>query len=97
MSIQVSLGTRGETLLNRWLQLDNNIIGLFILALAAFDWIAFYNEINHIGLYFSLGVYKVKFLSTLSLLLSAVYLTVAAIILVSLKRPVSRSVRSHLA
>ena len=91
MSAQVSLVRNGSTVQNRLLELDNNIIGLFVGTLAALDWINFFGEVTHIRLYFSLGILSVKPLSMLTLFASAIYLTFSAIILISLPRPTSRS------
>ena len=90
MSIQGSLARHGDMLRNRFLELDNNIIGLLIGVLATFDWIILFSDIHQIRFYFSLGVYGLKLLSMLTVLASAIYLTFAAMILVSSRRPVSR-------
>jgi len=72
------------------LELDNKIIGLIICATAAYNWFVFYQEMEKAILYFRFGIYTLVSLSVLSIFLSAVYLTCAGIILLLLKRPISR-------
>jgi len=79
-----------RSLFGRLLELDNRIIGLFICATAAYDWFIFYQELGRAGLYYRFGVYALASLSVLSIFFSAVYLTGAGVILLLLKRPVSR-------
>lgn len=79
-----------RSLSGRLLELDNKIIGLIICATAAYDWFVFYQELGRVALYYSFGIYALASLSVLCIFLSAVYLTCAGIILLVLKRPVSR-------
>jgi hypothetical protein len=79
-----------KSIWNHLLELDNNIIGLFICAFAAYDWMAFYDGFDQLTLYYSQRLYALPSLSILNILLSAVYLTFAGIILLSLKPPRSK-------
>jgi protein-S-isoprenylcysteine O-methyltransferase Ste14 len=79
-----------RSLFGRLLELDNGIIGLFICATAAYDWFIFYQELGRAAPYYRFGIYALASLSVLSIFFSAVYLTGAGIILLLLKRPVSR-------
>ena len=79
-----------KSIWNHLLELDNNIIGLFICAFAAYDWMAFYDGFDQLTLYYSQRLYALPSLSILNILSSAVYLTFAGIILLSLKPPRSK-------
>ena len=72
------------------LALDNHILGLIVCIFAIFDWLSVYNAIDSVAVYFSQGIYTVPFLSILSTFFSAIYLTLSAIILLSLNQPLSR-------
>jgi protein-S-isoprenylcysteine O-methyltransferase Ste14 len=72
------------------LQNDNHLIGLLICVFASYSWLAFYDGIGAAKLYFPQGIYTLPSLSILNTFFSAVYLTFAAIILLSLRQPLSR-------
>jgi protein-S-isoprenylcysteine O-methyltransferase Ste14 len=72
------------------LERDNFIIGVLICAFATYDWLTLYDGMNGVSLYFSQGIYSLSSLTALNTFFSAVYLTIAAIILLSLKAPLSR-------
>jgi hypothetical protein len=75
---------------HRLLELDNNIIGIFICLFAIRDWVALYDGFDRATLYYSQGLYSLPSLSIVNILASAIYLTFAGIILLSLRRPLSR-------
>jgi protein-S-isoprenylcysteine O-methyltransferase Ste14 len=85
-----NFGKDATAICNRVLQLDNNIIGLLICGIAAYNWLAFHNETDHLLALYSQGLYGLLVLSIVSATASAIYLTLAAIILLFLKRPISR-------
>jgi protein-S-isoprenylcysteine O-methyltransferase Ste14 len=85
-----NLGKCAKTICNCLLELDNNIIGFLICSIAAYNWLAFYDGIHHLIPLYSQGFYGLLLLSTASTTASAVYLTFAGIILLFLKRPISR-------
>jgi protein-S-isoprenylcysteine O-methyltransferase Ste14 len=72
------------------LELDNNLLGLIVCALAVYDWIVFYDKLDRTALYYSQHIYTLPSLSILAVLSSALYLTFGGIILLSLKGPLSR-------
>jgi protein-S-isoprenylcysteine O-methyltransferase Ste14 len=71
-------------------ELDSKIIGLIICASAAYDWIVLYRELGQVVLSYRFGIYALPSLGVLSIFFSATFLTCAGIILLLLKRPVSR-------
>jgi protein-S-isoprenylcysteine O-methyltransferase Ste14 len=75
---------------NLILDLDNHIIGLCICIFAVIDWMAFYDGANRVSVYYSQGLYGLPSLNLFSIFTSAIYLTLAGIILLSLRRPLSR-------
>jgi protein-S-isoprenylcysteine O-methyltransferase Ste14 len=91
MTIRASvIGGWPTAIWNQILELDNHIIGLCICIFAAIDWLSFYDGTNRVSLYYSQGIYGLPSLNLLSILTSAIYLTLAGIILLSLRRPLSR-------
>jgi protein-S-isoprenylcysteine O-methyltransferase Ste14 len=75
---------------SRLLEWDNNILGIAVCALAVFEWAGLFNGIERARLFSSQGFYALSSLTVLSIFFSAVYMSVAGIILLSLKRPVLR-------
>lgn len=94
LSIESNFGNDAKALCNRLLQFDNNVIGLLICAIAAYSWIGFYDGVHHLIPLYTQGFYGLLILSAASAVASAIYLTLAGIILVSLKRPISRYEKS---
>ncbi|HYQ08912.1 MAG TPA: isoprenylcysteine carboxylmethyltransferase family protein [Xanthobacteraceae bacterium] len=86
----LSVESRIKLIWNSVLEADNHIVGLFICVFAVIDWTAVYDGIEPLKIYFSQGIYTVPSLSALNKFFSAVYLTLAAIILLSLRPPLSR-------
>jgi protein-S-isoprenylcysteine O-methyltransferase Ste14 len=84
------LGTSARALWDGILQVDNHLIGLVICVFAVLDWLAVYDGIEPLQIYVSQGIYTVPSLGVLNTLFSAIYLTLAAIILLSLRQPLSR-------
>jgi protein-S-isoprenylcysteine O-methyltransferase Ste14 len=82
--------TRANTICNRLLAMDNNIIGILVCGIAAYNWLTFYNAIQHATPLYSQGFYGLVLLIMTSTCASAVYLTLAGAILLFLKRPISR-------
>ncbi len=72
------------------LQVDNHVLGLVICVFAIFDWLTVYDGFEVFQAYFSQGLYTLPSLSILNTFFSAIYLTGAAIILLSLRPPISR-------
>ena len=79
-----------RSLPDRLMELDSKIIGLIICATAIYDWIVLYQELGRAALSYRFGIYALPSLSVLSIFFSAIYLTCATIILLRLRRPVSR-------
>jgi protein-S-isoprenylcysteine O-methyltransferase Ste14 len=69
---------------------DNHIIGFVICLFAMHQWLSVYDGIDAYRPYLLQGIYALPSLSTLNTLFSAIYLTGAAIILLSLRQPLSR-------
>jgi protein-S-isoprenylcysteine O-methyltransferase Ste14 len=91
MSNQTSpFGYGAKAIWNRSLDLDNNIIGFFVCGIAAYTWLGFYEGIDRATLLYAQGSYGLPALTILGAFASAVYLTLAGIILLSLKQPLSR-------
>jgi protein-S-isoprenylcysteine O-methyltransferase Ste14 len=86
--------THPKAIWRRLLSLDNNIFGIFICATAAYDWRILYQGLDGVTLLYSNGVYALPTLSTLSIFVSALYLTCAGITLLRLREPVSRYSRA---
>ena len=86
----LSVESRIKLVWNSVLEADNPIVGLFICVFAVIDWTAVYDGIEPLKIYFSQDIYTVPSLSALNKFFSAVYLTLAAIILLSLRPPLSR-------
>jgi hypothetical protein len=84
------IGRIPGALWRRLLEVDNNIIGLFICVFAIFDWLALYDGFDRTILFYSQGLYGLPSLNMLSIFASAVYLTFGGIILLSLGKPVSK-------
>lgn len=90
MTIRASIGKWPSAVWDQILELDNYIIGLCICVFAVIDWMSFYDGANRATLYYSQGLYGLPSLNLFSILTSAIYLTLAGIILLSLRRPLSR-------
>lgn len=86
----VNFGRYANAICNRLLVLDNNIIGIFVCGIAAYNWLVFYDAIQHATPLYSQGFYGLLLLSMTSTCASAVYLTMAGALLLFLKRPMSR-------
>ena len=84
------LGNWTKLAWNNLLRIDNHIIGLFICIFAILDWLTVYDGLDSFQAYFSQGFYTLPSLSILSTFFSAIYLKFAAIILLSLREPLSR-------
>jgi hypothetical protein len=75
----------------KWvLESDNILIGAGLCFFALYDWISFYDQIDRTSLYFAQGIVGLPSLNILSVLSSAIYLTAASLILLSLRGPLSR-------
>jgi protein-S-isoprenylcysteine O-methyltransferase Ste14 len=85
-----NFGKDAKAICNRLLELDNNIIGLLICAIAIYNWLAFYDGVRQLIPLYSRGFYGLVVLSAASASVPAIYLTLAGTILLSLKRPISR-------
>jgi protein-S-isoprenylcysteine O-methyltransferase Ste14 len=90
MTIRASIGKWLSAVWDQILELDNCIIGLCICVFAVIDWMSFYDGANRATLYYSQGLYGLPSLNLFSILTSAIYLTLAGIILLSLRQPLSR-------
>ena len=90
VSIVPSFGKYSKTICRRVLELDNNIIGLFVCGIAAYSWLTFYDAIHDAIPLYSQGYYGLLLLTMTSTCASAVYLTLAGAILLFLKQPISR-------
>jgi hypothetical protein len=90
LSVMLNFGKHANTICNRLLALDNNIIGFFVCGIAAYNWLAIYSAIRHATPLYSQGFYGLLVLSMTSAGASAVYLTLAGAILLFLKQPISR-------
>jgi protein-S-isoprenylcysteine O-methyltransferase Ste14 len=84
------LSRAGSALGAKLLAYDNQILGLVLLVLAADGWITLAARYDQTWRYVVRGVYAVPLGHSLVLLLSAVYLTVVSLILLSAKKPLAR-------
>jgi hypothetical protein len=55
----LQLAAATKAIWHRLLEIDNNIIGLFVCVLAAYDWMIFYDGIDRVTLYYSQGIYSI--------------------------------------
>ena len=59
-------GTWTRRVWDNFLRADNHIIGFVICVFAIFDWLAVYDGMDSLALYFSQGVYTLPSLSVLN-------------------------------
>ena len=89
-SVLSDCGKYAKTICQRVLELDNNIIGCVICGIAAYSWLACFDGVRQLIPAYLQEFYGLLLLSTASASASAVYLTLAGVILLFLKRPISR-------
>jgi protein-S-isoprenylcysteine O-methyltransferase Ste14 len=75
----------------RWLlAYENQVFGLVITPIALRTWYNLYCRVEDYGVYFANQIYLVPVLSLLTILLSALYLSITSIILLTATKPVAR-------